>query len=389
MRDVPIRSPPLPFTRRNHQGSGPAARVGLVVRTAGDPRAMVTASSRRYGRGREAAPSPTSSLWTSSLPGRRSAALPRDADRGLRRDRAAARTIGTSDGAIWSSSAARVASARPGRGAATRLVDGRLKSLKAVVAGAIVDRGVDAAGALAAILAVHSTPWRALQGTDWSSAAPRLSPRAASSRSGAAALRAVVYRAHPRRRSADDDRRITLAPPLPVLRAGHTTGTAAGVIRARSSPATRGVPVSLTVECRRAASTSAAAPLLPGRIVAFTCVTSSGAMLSQALLGARLAGNHAGLKNCRIAPPAVAPEQAIAFYTSTFGIAAACRSGCPVRAHAGWRAALTSAPGRSPPPRDRRAPPGRWSRRTPASGLFRTVLSDRRITGYIGYAARC
>jgi MFS family permease len=122
------------------------------------------------------------------------------------------------------------------------------------------------------------------------------------------------------------------------------------------------------------------------------------AMLAQALLGAGLAGTYMpGLKDLSDRT-AGRPRQSrgIAFYTSTFGVGSSLSlwMAGAVQSHHGWRAAfLVSAIGPigaaalvllALPPLP--FAPAAGSHR----GLFRQVLGDRRITGYVtGYAAHC
>ena len=195
----------------------------------------------------------------------------------------------------------------------------------------------------------------------------------------------------------------TFAALLPVLRAEwHTTNTVAGVISgAFFAGYMVAVPalVSLTdrVPARRVYTWGCGA--LAAGSIAFTWAAGPvTAMLSQALLGAGLAGTYMpGLKELSDRT-AGRPRQsrAIAFYTSTFGIGSSLSiwMAGALQTHGGWRTAfLISAAGPiAAAALILVALPARPFVASSASrrGLFRTVLSDRRITSYvIGYAAHC
>lgn len=194
----------------------------------------------------------------------------------------------------------------------------------------------------------------------------------------------------------------TYAALLPLLRAEwRTTNTLAGVISgAFFAGYMAAVPllVSLTdrIPARRVYVFGCVA--LAGGAIAFALTGGPiGAMLAQALLGAGLAGTYMpGLKELSDRTAGPRQSRAIAFYTSTFGIGSSLSlwlAGA-LQSHLGWRAAFAAASAGpvaaamlvlvALPPRP--VAPSSVSRR----GLFRAVLSDRRIGAYIvGYAAHC
>jgi len=192
----------------------------------------------------------------------------------------------------------------------------------------------------------------------------------------------------------------TYAALLPVLRAEwNATNTLAGVISgAFFAGYMAAVPVLVSLTDRMAARrvyVGACAALTIGAIGFASAHGPVGAILAQALLGAGLAGTYMpGLKELSERTSGPRQGRAIAFYTSSFGLGTSLSlwlAGA-IHSHLGWRAAFLA--GAAGPmlaaalvlaalPARRAADPAS-SRR----GLFRLVLRDRRIAGYVmGYAA--
>jgi len=194
----------------------------------------------------------------------------------------------------------------------------------------------------------------------------------------------------------------TYAALLPVLRGEwHATNTLAGVVSGAffaGYMAAVPVLVSLTdrIPARRVYVFGCAA--LAGGAIAFARTAGpTGGMLAQALLGAGLAGTYMpGLKELSDRTAGPRQSRAIAFYTSTFGIGSSLSlwMAGALHSHFGWRAAFAAA---SAGPIAAAvlilvALPARPAASSTSSrrGLFRVVLTDRRIGGYIvGYAAHC
>lgn len=189
---------------------------------------------------------------------------------------------------------------------------------------------------------------------------------------------------------------------LPVLRAEwHATNTVAGVVSgAFFAGYMAAVPLLVSLTDRIAARrvyVIACAALAVGSVAFAYAGGPAGAMLSQALLGAGLAGTYMpGLKELSDRTSGPRQSRAIAFYTSTFGIGSSLSlwMAGALHSHFGWRTAFAAA-GAGPilaallvlvalPARP--FVPATVSRR----GLFRLVVRDRRIAGYVtGYAAHC
>lgn len=194
----------------------------------------------------------------------------------------------------------------------------------------------------------------------------------------------------------------TYAALLPVLRAEwETTNTMAGAISgAFFAGYLTGVPllVSLTdrVPARRV-YVCACAALAAGAAAFARADGPGGAIAAQALLGLGLAGTYMpGLKELSDRTTGPRQSRAIAFYTSTFGVGGSLSlwmAGAVEPAY-GWRAAFGAA-AFGPIAAAilvRLALPARpfLARAPSARGLFRLVLRDRRILGYVtGYAAHC
>lgn len=189
---------------------------------------------------------------------------------------------------------------------------------------------------------------------------------------------------------------------LPVLRAEWAaTNTLAGAISgAFFAGYMAAVPILVSLTDRIAARrvyVGACGALALGSI-AFACSPGPlAALLAQALLGAGLAGTYMpGLKELSDRTSGPRQGRAIAFYTSTFGLGSSLSlwMAGALQVQVGWRAAFLAAaagpilaaalvlialPARS-------VVPSTVSHR----GLFRIVLKDRRIAGYVmGYAAHC
>lgn len=194
----------------------------------------------------------------------------------------------------------------------------------------------------------------------------------------------------------------TYAALLPVLRAEwHATNTVAGVISgAFFAGYMAAVPVLVSLTDRipaRRVYLSACAALVAGAVAFAAATGPASAMLAHALLGAGLAGTYMpGLKELsdRIAGPR--QGRAIAFYTSTFGIGSSLSLWMAgvLQSQFGWRVAFLAA---SAGPAVAAAlvaaalPARPFVPSTvPRRHLFRAVLGDRRIAGYVaGYAAHC
>ena len=194
----------------------------------------------------------------------------------------------------------------------------------------------------------------------------------------------------------------TYAALLPVLRAEWgTSNTVAGSISgAFFAGYLAGVPmlVSLTdrVPARRVYVAACAA--LAAGAAAFARATGPvEAMAAHALLGAGLAGTYMpGLKELSDRTAGPRQSRAIAIYTSSFGVGGSLSfwMAGAVQPDHGWRTAFAAAaigpivaaalivaalPAMPSTPRAH-----------PSRGLFRLVLRDRRIAGYVmGYAAHC
>lgn len=194
----------------------------------------------------------------------------------------------------------------------------------------------------------------------------------------------------------------TYAALLPVLRAEwHATNTLAGVISgAFFGGYLVAVPVLVSLTDRipaRHVYVCACAALVGGALVFARAAGPAGAMAGQALLGAGLAGTYMpGLKELSDRTAGPRQSRSIAFYTSTFGIGNSLSlwMAGTLQSHMGWRTAfLAAAAGPIAAAAliqvglpHRPFEPSTAARR----GLFRAVLRDRRITGYvIGYAAHC
>jgi MFS family permease len=194
----------------------------------------------------------------------------------------------------------------------------------------------------------------------------------------------------------------TFAALLPVLRAEwHATNTLAGVISgAFFGGYLVAVPMLVSLTDRipaRRVYVGACAALVAGAVVFSRAIGPGGAMAGQALLGAGLAGTYMpGLKELSDRTAGPRQSRSIAFYTSTFGIGNSLSLWMAgmLQSRFGWRTAfLAAAAGPIAAAAlvqlalpSRPFVPSTASRR----GLFRTVLRDRRLTGYIaGYAAHC
>lgn len=194
----------------------------------------------------------------------------------------------------------------------------------------------------------------------------------------------------------------TYAALLPVLRAEwQATNTLAGIISgAFFGGYLVAVPVLVSLTDRipaRRVYVCACAALAAGAFAFSRAAGPGGAMAGQALLGAGLAGTYMpGLKELSDRTAGAGQSRAIAFYTSTFGVGNSLSlwMAGALQSHFGWRAAFAAAaigpaaaalliaialPARPFAPST-----------TPRRGLFRAVVRDRRIGGYIiGYAAHC
>lgn len=194
----------------------------------------------------------------------------------------------------------------------------------------------------------------------------------------------------------------TYAALLPVLRAEWTaTNTLAGAISgAFFAGYMAAVPILVSLTDRiapRRVYVCACGALALGSIAFAYTSGPLGAMLAQALLGAGLAGTYMpGLKELSDRTSGPRQGRAIAFYTSTFGLGTSLSlwTAGALQSHVGWRGAFLAAavgpvlaaalvlialPART-------FVPSTVSHR----GLFRLVLKDRRIAGYVmGYAAHC
>jgi MFS family permease len=194
----------------------------------------------------------------------------------------------------------------------------------------------------------------------------------------------------------------TYATLLPVLRAEWgTTNTVAGAISgAFFAGYLAAVPILVSLTDRvpaRRVYVGACLALAAGAAAFARADGPIGAMAAHALLGAGLAGTYMpGLKELSDRTAGPRQSRAIAFYTSTFGVGGSLSfwMAGAVQSGYGWRAAFALAaagpiaaamlvlgalPARPPAPRA--ASP---------RGLFRLVLRDRRILGYVtGYAAHC
>jgi MFS family permease len=194
----------------------------------------------------------------------------------------------------------------------------------------------------------------------------------------------------------------TYAALLPVLRAEWTaSNTLAGAISgAFFAGYMAAVPILVSLTDRIAARrvyVCACGALALGSIGFAYATGPLGALLAQALLGAGLAGTYMpGLKELSDRTSGPRQGRAIAFYTSTFGIGSSLSlwMAGALQAHVGWRAAFLAA---SAGPVLAAALvlialPARTFAPSTVShgGLFRLVLKDRRIAGYVmGYAAHC
>jgi MFS family permease len=194
----------------------------------------------------------------------------------------------------------------------------------------------------------------------------------------------------------------TYAALLPVLRAEwRATNTLAGVISgAFFAGYMAAVPVLVSLTDRIAARRVyvwACAALAAGALAFAAATGPASAMAAQALLGAGLAGTYMpGLKELSDRTAGPRQSRAIAFYTSTFGIGSSLSlwMAGALHSHLGWRAAFLAA---SAGPVAAAllilvALPARPFAPSPVSrrSLFRAVLGDRRIAGYVaGYAAHC
>jgi MFS family permease len=194
----------------------------------------------------------------------------------------------------------------------------------------------------------------------------------------------------------------TYAALLPVLRAEwHATNTLAGVI---SSAFFGGylvaVPMLVSLTDRipaRRVYVCACGALAGGAVVFSRAAGPGGAMAGQALLGAGLAGTYMpGLKELSDRTAGPRQSRSIAFYTSTFGIGNSLSlwMAGALQSHLGWRAAfLAAATGPiAAAALIQIALPHRpfVASTMPRRGLFRAVLRDRRIAGYVmAYTAHC
>jgi MFS family permease len=194
----------------------------------------------------------------------------------------------------------------------------------------------------------------------------------------------------------------TYAALLPVLRAEWgTTNTIAGAVSgAFFAGYLAGVPILVSLTDRvpaRRVYLCACAALAAGAAAFARADGPLAATAAQALLGAGLAGTYMpGLKELSDRTAGPRQSRAIAFYTSTFGVGGSLSlwmAGAVQPAY-GWRAAFAAAaagpiaaailvlaalPARPLLPRA-----------GPSRGVFRRVLRDRRILGYVtGYAAHC
>jgi MFS family permease len=141
----------------------------------------------------------------------------------------------------------------------------------------------------------------------------------------------------------------------------------------------------------------ACAALVAGAVAFSRAAGPGGAMAGQALLGAGLAGTYMpGLKELSDRTAGPRQSRSIAFYTSTFGLGNSLSlwMAGALQSHFGWRIAfLAAAAGPiAAAALIQTALPHRpfVASSTPRRGLFRAVLRDRRIAGYvIGYAAHC
>jgi MFS family permease len=194
----------------------------------------------------------------------------------------------------------------------------------------------------------------------------------------------------------------TYAALLPVLRAEWTaTNTLAGAISgAFFAGYMAAVPVLVSLTDRiapRRVYVWGCGALTAGSIAFAYAPGPFGAMVAQALLGAGLAGTYMpGLKELSDRTSGPRQGRAIAVYTSTFGLGSSLSlwMAGALQSYAGWRVAFLAA-GAGPilaaafvlialPART--FVPSTVSHR----GLFRLVLKDRRIIGYVlGYAAHC
>jgi predicted MFS family arabinose efflux permease len=120
-------------------------------------------------------------------------------------------------------------------------------------------------------------------------------------------------------------------------------------------------------------------------------------LAAQALLGAGLAGTYMpGLKELSDRTAGPRQSRSIAFYTSTFGIGNSLSlwMAGTLQSRFGWRAAFLAAaagPLAAAVLIRIALPPRPFAPSTaPRRGLFRTVLRDRQVAGYVmGYAAHC
>ncbi|MEO6237275.1 MAG: MFS transporter [Vicinamibacterales bacterium] len=194
----------------------------------------------------------------------------------------------------------------------------------------------------------------------------------------------------------------TYAALLPVLRSEwHATNTLAGVISgAFFGGYLMAVPLLVSLTDRipaRRVYVCACAALAAGALAFSRATGPGGAMAAQALLGAGLAGTYMpGLKELSDRTAGPGQSRSIAFYTSTFGIGNSLSlwlAGA-LQSHVGWRVAFAAAAA-GPVAAAlliATALPARpfVASTKPRRGLFRAVLRDRRIAGYvIGYAAHC